>query len=544
MGKTGALLHLVLAVLVLLSSSIRAENPYKFYEFHVTYGKVNLHGFEQQVILINDQFPGPTLDVTTNDNVFINVFNYLDEPFLLTWNGIKQRKNSWEDGVLGTNCPIPPNKNYTYKMQMKDQIGTYTYSPSSAMHRAFGGHGALNVHARAVIAVPYAKPEAEFNLLIGELFKYTDHKELKQKLDSGKPMLPFPSVVHINGQEQQTFTGDQYKTYMFRISNVGLKTSFNVRFEKHTMTLVEVEGSHVVQNDYTSLDVHVGQSITVLVTLNQPPKDYYIVASTRFIGRLLNATAVLHYSNSKTPVCGIVPPAPRGQLHWSVQQARSIRWNLTANAARPNPQGSYHYGGINITKTYVFANSAPIIDGKQRYAINNISYINPTTPLKLADALKILGVFTFADYSIDQYLSSTAIPPHLATYVLPTTLHDFVEIVFQNSEKFMQTMHLDGYDFWVVAFGSGKWTEASRKKYNLHDAPTRHTTQVYPNSWTTILVSLDNKGMWNLRSAMWERTYLGQQLYFRVYNEGDSPRDENPRPSNALLCGKADPHHR
>ncbi|MBF6085340.1 hypothetical protein IU485_28710 [Nocardia cyriacigeorgica] len=30
---------------------------------------------------------------------------------------------------------------------------------------------------------------------------------------------------------------------------------------------------------------------------------------------------------------------------------RSFRWNLTASAARPNPQGSYHYGQINITRT-------------------------------------------------------------------------------------------------------------------------------------------------------------------------------------------------
>ncbi|THG06152.1 hypothetical protein TEA_014158 [Camellia sinensis var. sinensis] len=39
----------------------------------------------------------------------------------------QQRKNSWQDGVLGTNCPIPPNSNFTYKYQTKDQIGTFTF---------------------------------------------------------------------------------------------------------------------------------------------------------------------------------------------------------------------------------------------------------------------------------------------------------------------------------------------------------------------------------------------------------------------------------
>lgn len=90
-------------------------------------------------------------------------------------NGIKQRKNSWQDGVLGTNCPIPPNRNYIYKFQPKDQIGSYTYFPSTQLHRAAGGFGVLNVYARSVIPVPYAKPAGDFSLLIGDWYK-TSHK--------------------------------------------------------------------------------------------------------------------------------------------------------------------------------------------------------------------------------------------------------------------------------------------------------------------------------------------------------------------------------
>lgn len=116
------------------------------------------------------------------------------------------------------------------------------------------------------------------------------------------------------------------KTYMFRVSNVGLSTSLNFRIQGHKMKLVECEGSHTQQNIYDSLDVHVGQSFSVLVTLDQPPKDYYIVASTRFTRRVLTATAVLHYSNSHTSVSGPVPAGPRYQFHWSMQQARTFRY--------------------------------------------------------------------------------------------------------------------------------------------------------------------------------------------------------------------------
>ncbi|KAK1323258.1 Monocopper oxidase-like protein SKS1 [Acorus calamus] len=62
---------------------------------------------------------------------------------------------------------------------------------------------------------------------------------------------------------------------------------------------------------------------------------------------------------------------------------------------------------------------------------------------------------------------------------------------------------------------------------------------VYRNSWSAVLVSLDNKGMWNLRPALWERQYLGQQFYIKIWNSEKSYRTEYDIPTNALLCGKA-----
>ncbi|KAE9449767.1 hypothetical protein C3L33_18341, partial [Rhododendron williamsianum] len=424
----------------------------------VTYGTASPMGVPQQTCVV------------TNDNIIINVINKLDDPFLLTWNGIKQRKNSWQDGVLGTNCPIPPNSNFTNKFQTKDQIGTYTYFPSTLMHKAAGAFGGLNVYARSVIAVPYPTPAEDFTLLIGDWFK-TSHKALQQFLDSGKA-LPFPDGVLINSQTQPTFTGDLGKTYMFRISNIGLSTSFNFRIQGHTIKLVEVEGSHVVQNTYESLDVHVGQSLSVLVTLDQAAKDYYIVASTRFTKTVLTATAVLHYSNSHTPVSGPV------ELDSKRSQAQPSRI-------------------IPLWKNH---------------------------------------------YNKDIRLPSEG-PAFLSTSVVPVSLHDFIEVVFQNNEKSLQSWHLDGYDFWVVGYGFGQWTNASRKAYNLDNALTRHTVQVYPNSWTAILVSLDNQGMWNVRSAIWNRHYLGQQFYLRVYDPIRSLANEYDIPRNALLCGKAVGQH-
>jgi len=42
---------------------------------------------------------------------------------------------------------------------------------------------------------------------------------------------------------------------------------------------------------------------------------------------------------------------------------------------------------------------------------------------------------------------------------------------------------------------------------------------------------------------MWERQYLGQQLYLRVWTSERSLANEYDIPNNVLLCGKAVGHN-
>lgn len=431
--------------------------------------------------------------------------------------------------------PSLQEKNFTYIMQVKDQIGSFFYFPSLQFHKAAGGFGGIRILSRPRIPVPFPEPAGDFTILIGDWYK-TDHKVLKTILDRGK-MLKFPDGIQINGLGRggAKFTVEPGKTYRLRISNVGLQNSLNFRIQGHKMKLVEVEGTHTIQTTLSSLDVHVGQSYSVLVTADQPAQDYYIAVSSRFTTQILNSTAILHYSNSKKPVSGPPPPGPTTDISWSLNQARSIRTNLTASGPRPNPQGSYHYGQINVSRTIRLANHAGLVDRKQRYAVNGVSFIPADTPLKLADYYNINGVFKVG--SIPDQPAGRHI--HLDTAVMGADYRAFVEIVFENRENIVQSWHLDGYSFFVVGMDQGRWSPASKQQYNLIDAVSRSTTQVYPRSWTAIYVPLDNVGMWNLRTQFWARQYLGQQFYLRVYTPVQSFRDEYPIPKNALHCGRA-----
>lgn len=86
-------------------------------------------------------------------------------------NGVQNRRNSYEDGVFGTTCPIPPGKNFTYILQVKDQIGSFYYYPSLAFHKAAGGFGGIRILSRPLIPVPFDEPAGDYTVLIGDWYK-------------------------------------------------------------------------------------------------------------------------------------------------------------------------------------------------------------------------------------------------------------------------------------------------------------------------------------------------------------------------------------
>ncbi|KAJ4907484.1 Monocopper oxidase-like protein SKS2 [Raphanus sativus] len=536
----------------LLSGFSLAEDPSVFHVYELSYITASPLGVPQQVIAVNGIFPGPVVTATTNYNVEVNVFNRLDEPLLLTWNGIEMRRNSWQDGVLGTNCPIPPQWNFTYSFQVKDQIGSFFYFPSLNFQRASGGFGPIVIDNQDRIPLPFANPDGEITFMIGDWYTH-NHTVLRRRLDSGEE-LGMPDGVLINGKGPYKYDatvpdGIQYetvnvhpgRTYRIRVHNVGTSTSLNLRIQNHKLLLVETEGRYTSQTNFSDFDIHVGQSYSFLVTMDQnASSDYYVVASARFVNetvwRRVTGVGILRYSNSKGPASGPLPVPSTDVSHpWSVmQQQRAIKQNTSSSGARPNPQGSYHYGQINITGTYIFRSTPPtMINGSLRATLNGISFLNPSTPMRLADKHGVKGVYKmdFPSRPVDKR------PPRLDSSIINATYRSFVQVIFQNSDTKVQSFHIDGYSFYVVAMDFGNWTEDRKGSYNNWDAISRSTIEVYPGAWTAVLMSLDNAGVWNIRVENLDRWYLGRETYIRIVNPEENGKTEMGPPKNVLYCG-------
>eukprot|EP00945_MAST-04E_sp_MAST-4E-sp1_P005834 g5834.t1 len=99
-------------------------------------------------ILVNGQYPGPTVQVNVNDTVSINVVNnLLSESTTIHWHGIHPYETPWTDGTLGVSqAGIRPGENFTYTFRAWPAGTHYYHSHMDGMQSAKGLRGAFIVN--------------------------------------------------------------------------------------------------------------------------------------------------------------------------------------------------------------------------------------------------------------------------------------------------------------------------------------------------------------------------------------------------------------
>jgi iron transport multicopper oxidase len=123
---------------------------------------------------------------------------------------------------------------------------------------------------------------------------------------------------------------------------------------------------------------------------------------------------------------------------------------MTTGAARPNPQGTFNVTNVTLSQTFILRASASEIDGAPpRYTVNNVSYLTPDTPLKLADHfLNGSGV-----YVLDAFSTNSTNIETVGVFVATGNHKGWIELVFTTDLDVMVLMdawHLDGFSFYVV----------------------------------------------------------------------------------------------
>ena len=97
----------------------------------------------RNIILVNDRFPGPTLEIMEGSEISVKVINQLQfEGISIHWHGIHLLNNVWMDGVpYLTQCPILPRQSFMYRFRANP--GTHFYHSHNELQRLDGLFGCL-----------------------------------------------------------------------------------------------------------------------------------------------------------------------------------------------------------------------------------------------------------------------------------------------------------------------------------------------------------------------------------------------------------------
>lgn len=251
------------------------------YEYNFTIAYANN---STSVLLVNNQFPGPTIRANVNDIIIVHVHNALqtNEDVTIHFHGILQRQSPQMDGVgFVTQMPIAKEQTFTYVF--------HAYPAGTHMYHSHVGLQAVTVFGTIIVDDP-DRPWEVPEIPSGPLM-FSDHWEGVDRLvqEAGLLQSPFkwegePSNLYINGQRDFVLTLDPGQVYLVRLIGGTSLSTIVFGITQHSMTVVEVDGKLVLPKpNMTSIEIASGQRYVVMIeTKNQYTGLFAMQASIRW----------------------------------------------------------------------------------------------------------------------------------------------------------------------------------------------------------------------------------------------------------------------
>jgi len=275
--------------------------------WRITSGTRRPDGVLKRVYLINDAFPGPTLEVRSGDRLVINVQNELeeDEEVLIHWHGLSMRGANNMDGAASiTQAPIESGRSFVYDFTIdSNQHGTFWYHSHFGTQRADGLYGGLVVHKPSESDSKGAVG-AEHFLTMGDWYHRTAEEALDFYAHSGSfANEAVPDSVLLNGQgvfdcnstvparpvdcEQLTADNvvslklDGTKDNVLRVVNVGAYAGIAITVANSVLTVLSVDGGNEVEHRKAKTVQYIqpGERLNLLVQALAYDEDTHIKMS-------------------------------------------------------------------------------------------------------------------------------------------------------------------------------------------------------------------------------------------------------------------------
>ncbi len=274
------------------SRSVQGANPYtnsprtgvvRYYDFHIKRHTIAPDGYQKDALLINGQFPGPTIEANWGDTITVTVHNEItgpEEGTALHWHGLLQTDSPWEDGVPAVQqCPIAPGKKLRYTFRA-DLYGTSWYHSHYSAQYAGGLLGPMIIYGPknadydidlgpVMLTDYYHKPyyqivEEVMGTDLSLVAPKSDNNLINGKMDYNCSLVTdgTPCVDNAGLAKFQFQTGKKHRLRLINASGEGIQ-KFSI--DGHKMTVMANDFVPIVPYETEIVTLGVGQRSDVIV---------------------------------------------------------------------------------------------------------------------------------------------------------------------------------------------------------------------------------------------------------------------------------------
>ncbi|KAL2822316.1 multicopper oxidase-domain-containing protein [Aspergillus cavernicola] len=202
--------------------SIKATGNTVSFQITLTWEDSRPAGIARKMILANDQFPAPPLNLKQGDDVEFLVINELPFSTTVHFHGIEQYETPWSDGTPGlSQRPIAPGDSFLYKWRATN-YGSYFYHAHKRGQQEDGLYGAIHILSDTTIEKPFAmisedqyelkaieKAEAKSSpIILSDVRQLTSNEVWEAEIAMGRDALCANALL-VNGKGSVSCLGRQ-----------------------------------------------------------------------------------------------------------------------------------------------------------------------------------------------------------------------------------------------------------------------------------------------------------------------------------------------
>lgn len=497
------------------------------YTFDIARGTLAPDGVERDMLLVNGEFPGPTIEANWGDTIQVTVVNNIANPeegTSLHWHGLLQTGTPYEDGVPGiTQWPIAPGETFTYSF-VADLYGTSWWHGHYSAQYAGGAFGAMIIHGPNVTS----SYDVDLGPVLLTDYYHEDYYSIVEKVmgTNLSEVAPYSVNNLINGKGSfncslitdgtactpnagySKFSFQSGTSYRLRLINAGAEGLQKFSIDNHQLQVIAYDFVPIVPYETEIITLGIGQRADVIVTANGTSDSAVWMRST-----------ISTCSLSKQPFA-------QAMIYYEDADTTSLP-NTTAWIDNSDPCANDDLSlTVPLYPITPDPNPPTIADVAVNFTVNATGHLVWTIN---DSAFRVCYNDPVLEYAVAGNLS---FPSDLNVYDFGS--NSSIRINIENDTPVGHPMHLHGHNMYVLHEGPGTWD--GQTIINAQNPTRRDVQMLRPNGHIVLQIDADNPGVWPFHCHIaW---HVSGGLYMNILEHPEQLTSMNiPGSVNALKAG-------